>query len=448
MTMIISDGAKAVLSRLHGAGFDAYIVGGAVRDSVMGKAPHDYDIATNALPAEVKRVFKKTIDTGLSHGTVTVVEGGVGYEVTTYRTESGYSDSRHPDSVAFVSDITEDLKRRDFTINAMCYKPETGVVDYFGGLSDIEARLVRTVGNAEERFVEDALRMLRAVRFAAVLGFELEEKTAAAIKKCAMLIRKVSAERILGEINKILLSENPIYIGKLRELGLLHYIIPELDICFDTPQKNKYHIYDVGNHILHATAETKRDLILRWAALLHDIGKPICMSTDANGIIHFYGHHKESAALAANVLRRLRMDNESVKDILLLIENHDVRIEPTPPAVKRMLAKIGDKLFVKLLSLQIADNRAKNEKYLADKLQRIKDVRAVYENVLAEGQPYMLSDLVVNGRDLIKAGFRAGREIGDTLKLLLGEVMINPELNNRDYLLKRAKELRRKDRLK
>ncbi len=446
MTLAVSDGAKAIIERLHQSGFEAYIVGGAVRDLVMGKTPHDYDITTSAKPAEIKSVFKKTIDTGIAHGTVTVVENGVGYEVTTYRIENGYADSRHPDSIDFITDIKEDLMRRDFTINAMCYNDTNGILDYHRGQEDIKARLIRTVGNPERRFKEDALRMLRAVRFAAVLGFEIEAETAAAIKKCAALILKVSSERVLGELNKILLSDNPIYIGKLRDLGLMHYILPELDVCFDTPQRNKYHIYDVGNHILHATAETKRDLILRWAALLHDIGKPVCMSTDANGIIHFYGHHKESAALAANVLRRLRMDNDSQKDILALIENHDVRIEPTPPAVKRMLAKVGDSLFLKLLSLQISDNRAKNEKYLSDKLARIESVRKVYENVVAEGQPYMLSDLVVNGRDLIKLGFKAGREIGDTLKILLGEVLISPELNTREYLLKRAKDIRRKGR--
>ena len=446
MTLAVSDGAKAIIERLQLAGFEAYIVGGAVRDLVMGKTPHDYDITTSAKPAEIKSVFKRTIDTGIAHGTVTVVENGVGYEVTTFRTESGYADSRHPDSIDFVANIEEDLTRRDFTINAMCYNDLSGIIDRHGGQEDLKARLIRTVGNPERRFTEDALRMLRAVRFSAVLGFEIEEETANAIKKCAALIRKVSSERILGELNKILLSANPIYIGKLRELGLMHYILPELDVCFDTPQKNKYHIYDVGNHILHATAETKRDLILRWAALLHDIGKPICMSTDSNGIIHFYGHHKESASLASNVLRRLKMDNDSQRDIIALIENHDVRIEPTPPAVKRMLAKVGDKLFLKLLSLQISDNRAKNEKYLTDKLNRIEAVRKVYENVLAEGQPYMLSDLVVNGRDLIKLGFKAGREIGDTLKILLGEVLISPELNTREHLLKRAKEIKRKGR--
>ncbi len=446
MSIAISDGARSVLERLHGAGFDAYVVGGAVRDLVMGKTPHDYDITTSATPSEIKHLFRRTVDTGLQHGTVTVIENGVGYEVTTYRSEYGYADSRHPDKVEFVTNLEEDLKRRDFTINAMCFKPGGEVIDLFGADKDLDAKLIRTVGEPKRRFSEDALRMMRAVRFAAVLGFALEEKTADAIKDCAQLIKNVSKERILGKLNKMLLSDNPIYIGLLYELGLMKYILPELDICFDTPQRNKYHIFDVGRHILCAVESTPKDLVLRWAALLHDVGKPICMSTDQNGIIHFYGHHKESAAIAANVLRRLRMDNDSARDITVLVENHDVRIEPTAPTVKRMLAKVGDRLFVKLLELQIADNKAKNPRYLTEKVQRIEAARSVYETVVAEGHPYTLSDLVVNGRDLIKLGFKAGREIGDTLKILLGEVIISPELNTREHLLTRARQLRRRGR--
>lgn len=444
MRITISPGAESVLGRLLGAGYDAYIVGGAVRDSVMGKTAHDYDIATNALPENVKKLFKTTIDTGLEHGTVTVVENGVGYEVTTFRTETGFSDARHPDTVSFVSSVTEDLRRRDFTINAMCYRPDTGIVDCFGGLSDIAARLVRCVGIPEKRFCEDALRMLRAVRFAACLGFELESETAAATKKCAPLIKRVSAERIQSEMNKILLSDNPGIIKLMHKLGLLQYIMPELGVCFGTPQRNKYHIYDVGDHIVAATCAIEKNLTLRWAALLHDIGKPNCLSTDSAGIIHFYGHHRESVSIARDILHRLRFDNDTSRDILLLVENHDVRIEPSPPAVKRILEKIGAQLFPQLLSLQIADNRAKNSEFFPEKLARIEEVRRVFEYVIADAQPYLVSDLVVNGRDLIKIGFRAGREIGDTLKLLLGEVIISPELNKRDYLLKRAAELRRK----
>ena len=446
MILSISDGAKRIVETLENSGFSAYVVGGAVRDLLMGKIPHDYDITTSATPDEVKKTFTKTVDTGLSHGTVTVVENGFAYEVTTFRKEEGYSDSRHPDSVNFDCTLDEDLSRRDFTVNAMCYSEKSGLIDLFGGIDDIKNKTIKTVGNPERRFMEDALRMLRAVRFSAVLGFKIEENTLSAIKKCAPLIKKVSGERIFGELNKILLSDNPEYIKILRDTGLLKYLLPELDQCFGVPQRNKYHIYDVGNHIIHALSETKKDLSIRWAALLHDIGKPACMSVDQNGIIHFYGHHKESVNLADGILRRLHSDNELKKEVLSLIENHDVRIDPAPHTVKRMMSKVGDKLFLKLLAIQTADNKAKNPNYLPEKLQRLQSVRAVYENVIAEGQPYLLSDLVVNGRDLIKLGFRAGREIGDTLKTLLSEVMISPELNTREYLLKRAKELRRKGR--
>lgn len=444
MELHISEGAARVLERLQEAGYAAYIVGGAVRDLAMGLSPHDYDIATSAQPVQVKALFARTIDTGIKHGTVTVVENGVGYEVTTFRTEGAYADGRHPDTIRYIDSVEGDLARRDFTINAMAYNGAAGLVDCFGGLEDIREKCIRCVGDPEVRFREDALRMLRAVRFAAVLGFSIEEQTAQAIRKYAVLIKKVSAERVREELNKILLSSRPDDFRVLHQLGLLQYIMPELDKCFFVSQRNKYHVFDVGEHIMHAAACTERELVLRWAGILHDIGKPCCMSTDANGIIHFYGHHRESVRIATDVLHRLRMDNDSMHDILVLIENHDVRIEPAPPAVKRMMARTGAPLFHKLLLLQEADNRAKNHRYLREKLQRIQAVRAVYETVLAEGQPYLVSDLVVNGRDLIKLGFKAGREIGDTLRALLDEVLIDPALNNRDYLLRRAKELRKK----
>lgn len=434
----MSHGARKIISALEDAGFEAVIVGGAVRDSVMGKTPSDYDLATNALPKEVKAVFLRTIDTGLKHGTVTVIENKIGYEVTTYREETGYRDKRHPDEVRYVKDLKTDLKRRDFTVNAMAYSEKTGLVDEFGGADDIEKRLIRCVGIPEERFKEDALRMLRAVRFAACLDFEIEEQTKKAIRKCAVLIKNVSAERILGEINKILLCDKPSKLKLLYETGLMKYIIPEMCECFQTEQNNKYHIYNVGEHILKAVENTPNDLVLRWAAFLHDVGKPVCLSRDNAGINHFYGHHRESVRIADDVLHRLRMDKDSIHDILVLIENHDVRIENNPAAVKRMLARTGESLFMKLLLLQEADNRAKNLKFLDDKLSKLHSVYAQCQRIIAEGQPYQTSHLQINGRDLIKLGYKAGREIGDTLKMLLDEVVIDPSLNTRDYLLKRA----------
>lgn len=438
MNFDLPQGVLEILSCLNAADFEAYITGGTVRDLVMGQLPYNYTISTNAMPDEVRTLFKNTINTSANLGIVTVVINGIGYNVSTYR-------NKHTDaSKGFAAELASDLSGRDFTINAMGWSPESGLIDPFGGCDDIKAGIIRSVENPEKRFSEDAVRMLRAIRFSAALGFRIEPQTEAALKKYAPLIKKAPPERILGEINKILISPNPDYIGKEPCLYLTEYIMPELNVCFKTPQRNKYHIYNVGEHIIHAVSETKKNLILRWATLLHDIGKPVCMSRDHAGIIHFFGHHRDSARIAADILSRLRMDRESTRDILLLIENHDVRIEPSPPAVKRMLTKVGDKLFLQLLSLQIADNLAKNQQFFPDKKQKLDEVRRIYETVLADGQPYQISQLVVNNRDLTKLGFKAGREIGDTLKALLGEVIINPSLNTREYLLKRAVELRKK----
>lgn len=444
MDIAISHGARNILNALERAGYEAYIVGGAVRDSLMGKIPSDYDIATNAKPKEVKGVFSKTIDTGLKHGTVTVIENKIGYEVTTYRQESGYQDMRHPDSVRYVNSLERDMSRRDFTINAMAYSPDRGFVDKFGGREDIEKKVIRCVGEPVTRFKEDALRMLRAVRFAACLGFELSPDVVTAIKKCAVLIKNVSSERIREEMNKILISDHPGRIKLLYETGLMKYIIPELCQCFLTQQNNKYHIYNVGDHIISAVENTPNDLILRWAALLHDVGKPCSLSRDNAGINHFYGHHRESVRIANDVLHKLRMDNESISDILILIENHDVRIDVHAAAVKRMLARTGEELFLKLLLLQEADNRAKNQKFLDDKLSKLHAVYDQCQRIIAERQPYLVSHLAINGKDLIRLGYKTGREIGDTLKFLLDEVIIDPSLNTRDYLIKRALATKKK----
>ncbi|MDD6736133.1 MAG: HD domain-containing protein [Clostridiales bacterium] len=445
MRIELSRGAENVINTLENAGFEAYVVGGAVRDSIMGNTPSDYDIATNAKPCEIKALFSRTIDTGIRHGTVTVIDNKVGFEVTTYREESGYRDLRHPDKVSYIGSVDEDLKRRDFTVNAMAYSPVRGFVDNYGGTEDIQNRIIRCVGNPENRFKEDALRMLRAVRFAVCLDFEIEPETAKAIRKCAVLIKNVSAERILGELNKILLSDRPERISLLYDTGLMRFILPDLCSCFRTEQNNKYHVYNVGEHILEAVKNTPNDLTLRWAALLHDIGKPVCASRDSNGIYHFYGHHRESARMANDLLHKLRMDRDSIRDILILIENHDVRIDASPAGVKRMMARTGEGLFLKLLLLQEADNRAKNPKYLSEKLSKLHAVYSQYQQIIAEGQPYMVSQLQINGRDLIKMGFRTGREIGDVLKTLLEEVVIDASLNRREYLIKRAAALKRRN---
>ena len=444
MQTITDKNALEVLEKINDAGYEAYIAGGAVRDILMDKTPHDYDIASAATPAEIKRIFSRTIDTGIKHGTITVIENKSSYEITTFRRDGNYEDGRHPDGVEFVNDVREDCLRRDFTINAMMYSPKTGILDFFGGQDDIKAHIIRCVGDPDKRFSEDALRMLRAVRFRAALDFDIEPSTEQAIKKNAVRIKKVSSERILEELNKILISDHPDYIRDLHNLGLLKYIIPQLERCFGEPQKNKYHIYDVGEHIMHTIKNTPPDLILRWAALLHDTGKPCCPSVDSNGIIHFYGHHRESRRITLDVLHRLHMDSSSIRDIALLVENHDYRVEPSFTAVKRMMAKTGEELFEKLLLLQKADNMAKSPKHLPEKLKRINSAMNIYKRIIESGQPYRISDLVVNGSDLMKVGYRQGRELGDTLRILLDEVIINPELNTRSWLIRRAVELKRK----
>ena len=439
----LPDDVVYILEKLHESGFEAYVTGGAVRDMAMGTEPHDYDIATSARPENIKMIFSHTIDTGIKHGTVTVVLNKTGYEVTTFRHDGVYSDGRHPENVEFVNSVYTDCSRRDFTINAMMYGSDGEIIDFFGGHKDIEDKIIRCVGEPEKRFKEDALRMLRAVRFSASLSFKIAPDVEKAIKKCSMLIKRVSSERLFEELNKILLSPNPDYIRELHRLGLLKYIIPQLDDCFGEEQRNKYHIYDVGEHTMIAVKNTPCNLILRWAALLHDVGKPCCSSVDSLGVIHFYGHHRESCRIAVDVLYRLHMDRESIRSISVLIENHDVRVEPSLPAVKRMMARTGEKLFEQLMLLQKADNLAKNPEYFEEKYKRICAALNIYRRILAEGQPYLVSHLVVNGRDLQKIGYRPGRQIGDTLKALIDEVIIDPGLNKREYLLRRARDLRR-----
>lgn len=443
MKFKLPDDVTYIIEKLHKAGFDAFVTGGAVRDMMMHKEPHDYDIATSALPEDTRRLFSRTIDTGIKHGTVTVIINGVGYEITTFRTDGIYLDGRHPEHVRFVNSVYTDCARRDFTINSMMYGSDGEIIDFFGGRADIKEKLIRCVGESEKRFKEDALRMLRAVRFSAALSFDISPETEKAIKKCSMLIKRVSTERIFEELNKILLSDNPDYIRTLHNLGLLQYIIPQLDICFYEEQRNKYHIYNVGEHIMQTVKNTPCNLILRWAALLHDVGKPCCSSVDSLGIIHFYGHHRESCRIATDVLYRLHMDKDSIRSISILIENHDVRVEPSLPAVKRMMARTGEKLFEQLMLLQKADNMAKNPEYYPEKEQRINAALDIYKRIVAEGQPYLIAHLAVNGRDLQKIGYKTGRIIGDTLKRLTDEVIIDPQLNNREYLLERAKQLRK-----
>ena len=420
-----------VLSRIENAGHTAYIAGGTVRELIMNEQPASYVIVTDASREKIKQLFRKRIDDYNKKSCITVIENKMAFDIF------------YPCEDNLETGIDKLLGSFDFTINSVAYNPKTGIYDPYSGVGDIEKKIIRFTEVSQNMIAEKTIRMLRAVRYKAQLGFEIKPETARIIKKCSMLIKRAASTRVREELDKIIMSKNPGVFSDIHELGLLRYILPELDTCFYVPQKNKYHIYNVGEHIVNAVINAPNDSVVRWAALLHDIGKPECRSVDANGIIHFYGHHRESVRLASEIMRRLKMEAQLAGDILILIENHDVRIDTTSLSVKRMMSRTGAELFEKLLELQEADNRAKNQRYLPDKLNKLNDVRKIYQKVIAERHPYKITDLAVNGRDLNKLGFRPGHEIGDTLQTLLEEVFIDPALNNREYLIMRAKQCRK-----
>ena len=432
---------EGILKRLGHNGFEAYIVGGCVRDCIMGRTPADWDIATAATPQQVKELFEKTYDTGLKHGTVTVAAGDRSCEVTTFRVDGVYKDARHPSKVEFTASLEADLSRRDFTMNAIAYRPGREYIDPFGGIPDIGRKLIRTVGSAGDRFREDALRMLRAVRFSAQLDFSTEDETARAIKANGSLICGISAERVREELTRILVSKNPMKFALLRETGLLGHIMPEFERCFDTPQNHPYHIYDVAIHSLHAVSAIESDMCLRWAMLLHDIGKPVTRTTDSKGVDHFYGHPAKSEALAGAILRRLRFDNRSIDRILKLVRLHDREIAPAYRAVARAVCAVGGDIFEDLLKVKAADKTAQSPDHREEGLNAVGEIRRIYLDMMEDGRCLSLKDLAVDGDDLIGIGLPKGREIGRVLKQLLERVIDEPGLNRKDRLLELAGEL-------
>lgn len=432
MSVKLSDSVQSAINKLESAGYLVYVSGRTMRELLMDEAPVSYILVTDAPREEINRIFKKTIDGTKKRKLVTVIDNKTAFDIY-YPSENSGNDK-----------IRELLFGFDFTINSIAYNPKTGILDYFGGIKDLEDKKIRFTDESQNMITERPARMLRALRYSAQLGFEVDEDCAQLIKKCSMLIKRASADIIREELDKILMSQNPGVFLDIHKLGLLRYILPELDVCFFAPQKNKYHIYNVGEHIVNAVMNSHNDPVVRWAALLHDIGKPECKSVDVNGIIHFYGHHRVSVRLAGDILRRLKIDSSLSRDILILIENHDVRIDATPLGVKRMMSRTGADNFEKLLELQEADNRAKNMKYFPDKLIKLNDVRKMYRKILAERHPYRVNDLAVTGRDLNKLGFRPGHEISDALQALLEEVFLDPGLNNRDYLMLKAKLYKKK----
>lgn len=458
----IPDNVTFILDTLEKNGYEGYAVGGCVRDTVLGREPEDWDITTSARPEQVKALFRRTIDTGIQHGTVTVMLGGTGYEVTTYRMDGEYEDHRHPKEVLFTPNLIEDLKRRDFTINAMAYNPGTGIVDEFQGISDIERKCIRCVGNACERFEEDALRMLRGIRFAGQLQFGIEKKTLEAIREKAPTLVNVSAERIRTELTKLLLSDGADRLLVAVETGLSRYFLPELDEMLATPQNNPHHAYDVGHHSMeavrrvnrlwkeHPELDDKAHVWLSYAALLHDVAKPDCKTTDAKGIDHFYNHNSLGEEKARGILRRLKFDNETVSVVSRIIKYHDSRHENClidgkysdkgKRAMRRLMNRIGSDIMPLLFLLQEADLLAQSSYKQKEKLEKLSAARRCYREICEAKDAVTVKELAVDGRDLIRLGVKPGPMLGAILKSLLEIVMDEPEKNSKEDLIHIVKQ--------
>lgn len=430
-----------VLWMLLNAGYEAYVVGGCVRDSLLGRTPHDWDICTNALPDQMKEVFSdfRVLDTGLKHGTLTVLLENP-YEITTYRKDGDYSDHRHPDKVEFVSDLKEDLSRRDFTINAMAANINGEIIDYFDGQYDLMDHAIVCVGDAEQRFEEDALRILRAMRFASRYGFDIEWKTAKAMHNKKNLLKKIAAERIGNEFVQIISGKCESLLENF--IDVFQIFIPELTPCIGFQQNNPHHDFDVWNHTIKTVGAANGNLIVRLAAFYHDIGKPECYCEDENGIGHFYGHAKVSAEIAEKSMRNLRLDNKLIADVTQLVESHDRVIEPKKAIVRRCLNKFGELQFLHLIFLQYADkvSQRKNND-IGDQIGKIAEYYRVLQEIKQGNSCFTLKDLAVNGNDLMQIGFIAGKSLGAALNRLLELVMDEKIENNKEKLLMKAREL-------
>lgn len=433
-------GAKIIIDALTAAGFEAYVVGGCVRDSLLGLKPHDWDICTSATTDEVMRCFQglKIIETGLKHGTITIMDGHVGYEVTTFRTDSTYSDNRHPDSVHFTLSLEEDLSRRDFTMNAMAYNDTTGLIDPFGGQKSLERRLVTCVGVPKDRFSEDALRILRALRFSATYDFDIETQTSETIHELSSRLEYISKERICSELCRLLLGPGALRV-LLEYSDVITTIIPELAPCVGFEQKNRYHQYTVYDHIAHAFSNyAGQDLSVKVALLLHDIGKPQCYTEDEKGG-HFHGHAVPSHEISKGVLTRLRFDGQTRREVLDLVLYHDAVIEPTPKTVRRWLGKIGEARFRQLLDVRMADIKAHREGTQASRIERCQSLRTILDEVIAQEQCFSLKHLAISGKDILTLGVPQGKQIGEILNKILDEVIAGELVNEQPVLLDRAK---------
>lgn len=444
MKINIPSDANELIHTLQNHGHSAYVVGGCVRDSIIGRQIHDWDICTSATPDEMLEIFKdkKVIETGLKHGTITVVVKGESYELTTFRIDGKYSDSRRPDSVIFTSSLIEDLKRRDFTINAMAYNDDEGLIDPFGGLEDIEYKKIQCVGSAKDRFGEDALRILRAIRFASQLEFVMTPETSYEINKQYKNLKNISIERINSEFCKIAASRD-FCVEMVLYKDVFALFIPELKDMFEFQQNNPYHDYDVYSHTVHSIEHCKTDnLVVRLAVFFHDIGKPYSYQDGEDGIRHFKGHGKVSADITDNIMKRLKFDNETRNNVVELVYYHDTTFEVGKKYVRRWINKIGVEQFRRLLEVRKSDILGQKESYEQYRIDNVDNIKQILEEVLREETCFTLKDLAVNGNDLMSIGYKENKELGNTLNELLRLVIDEECPNKKEKLLEVAIERR------
>ena len=452
---------KNLITILQESGHEAFAVGGCIRDSLLGREPNDWDLCTSATPDEMKAALSgaaiadagsqndcgssgnaaaktqrkiRLIETGLQHGTLTALLDGQAFEITTYRIDGDYSDGRHPDQVTFTSRITDDLARRDFTINAMAYNDDAGLIDPFGGRADLAAGLLRCVGDPVKRFTEDSLRILRCIRFASQLDYVIENSTTSAMYQCLPLLKRVASERIRVEFEKLLCGPAAFRIlAKHRDI--IADFIPEIRPMFDLDQQNDYHVYDVWMHTLHVVSHIPSDPVLRLAAFFHDIGKPAAMTVTEDGWGHFYKHEHISVDITNAVLRRLKYDNDTRKAIVHVIDSHGIIFQQTLRHARRCLARLGEEKLQMLIQLELADVKSQNPVYTDERVANISSFSDIVDEVLAAEQCFSLKHLAVGGRDLIEMGVPQGPEVGRILKLLLEQVIEGKLPNERDALL-------------
>jgi len=441
MIIKIPNEVQYIIETLQKSGYEAYIVGGCVRDRILGKEPKDWDICTPSLPEQTMKCFAEhhIIETGLQHGTVTLMLNHIPFEITTYRIDGQYSDNRRPDKVEFVSSLKADLSRRDFTINAMAYNPNEGIVDYFGGMDDLNTGIIRCVGDAGQRFREDALRIMRALRFASVLSFSIEEDTSKAMLENKILLKNIAVERIASEINRMI-TGNGVSNILLKHLPVITEVIPEIAPMNGFEQNNSYHCHDVLHHSLFSIDHAPKNIVLRLAMLFHDIAKPQCY-TESNGIGHFYGHPQVSSDMAKTILLRLKYDNDTIKDVTELVFYHDANIQPDIKHVKRWLNKIGEEKLRQLIEVKKADAMAQSVYYQKEKLGTLDKISDLLNEIIEQQQCFSLKDLAVNGKDLLAVGFEEGVEIGAALNRLIEMVIDEQVENDKHELLRIAEKL-------